>query len=215
MKKDASVDRRAFVGVGAMAGLSMLCSLSHERTARAGTITSWDFPMNADMSSDAVAERFEDIARSYGEREPLCDEDADFVLRYALPTPIGSHAVQVNAAAAEEGYQLRGSASLEYVGNFIYRNAATIQAGSSESFVKNISIQATHTIFGYTHPFNGSSLGIIGHFEYEESAQNRDWFTLEMSDDVAGVAVALWPSYQATVTADDGREIQLQGACTI
>ena len=117
--------------------------------------------MNADMSSDAVAERFEDIACSYGEREPLCDEDADFVLRYALPTPIGSHTVQVNAAAAEEGYQLRGSASLEYVGNFIYRNAATIQAGSSESFVRNISIQATHTIFGYTHPFNGSSLGII------------------------------------------------------
>lgn len=97
------MDRRAFVGATVMAGLSAVCPLYRAPMARAASIASWDFSANAGLSDNAIVERFESIVSTYEVGVPLSDEDADFVLRYALPTPIGFHAVQVNAAAAEEG----------------------------------------------------------------------------------------------------------------
>ncbi len=208
------MSRRTLVGVGALASLVAVCPLSGGSVARGATFTSWDFSANADLSHEAIAERFEHIVRTYEVREPLSDEDADFVLRYALPAPVGTHATQVDVAAQDSGsgFELNGSARHEYLGNFVYRIAATLQVGSSESIAKSMSVRATHAVFGYAFPFDGASLSMFDLFERDESSQERHWFTTEVSNDTAGIAVALWQSYQATITTEAGEELSLKGA---
>ena len=210
----ALMSRRVFAGVGVMAGLATLCPLRREPLAQAATITSWDFPANGNLSQDDAAARFEDIIRAYEVGEPLCDEDADFVLRYAMPVPTGRHTVQIEVTAedAESGYQLSGSSCIEYLGNFVYRGTTTLQVGSSEKNAESMSIQTTHAVFGYAFPSDGASLSMLDRFEHNEMSQNRTWFAAEVSDDFVGVAVASWQGCRAVVVTDAGDEILLEGA---
>lgn len=214
MVNNAPVSRRALVESGVAALLAASCSFARGTVARAATITSWDFPANSNLAQDDVAARFEDIVRAHEVGEPLSDEDADFVLRYAMPVPTGSHAVQVDVVAedTESGYQLSGSSCVEYLGNFVYRGTTILQVGSSEKNAESMSIQTTHAVFGYAFPSNGASLSMLGRFEHNETSQNRAWFAAEVTDDFTGIAVASWQRCRAAVVTDAGDDILLEGA---
>ena len=214
MVNNASVSRRTLVESGAAMLLAASCPFACETAAQAATITSWDFPANSNLAQGDVAARFEDIIRTHEVGEPLSDEDADFVLRYAMSVPTGLHAVQVDVAAedTESGYQLSGSSCVEYLGNFVYRGTTILQVGSSEKNAESMSIQATHTVFGYAFPSDGASLRMLGRFEHNEISQNRAWFAAEVTDDFVGVAVASWQGCRAVVVTDAGNEILLEGA---
>ena len=206
MVNNAPVSRRALVESGVAALLAASCPFARGTVARAATITSWDFSANSNLAQDDVAVRFEDIVRMYEVGEPLSDEDADFVLRYAMPVPTGRHTVQIEVTAedAESGYQLSGSSCVEYLGNFVYRGTTTLQVGSSEKNAESMSIQTTHAVFGYAFPSDGASLSMLGRFEHNEMSQNRTWFAAEVTDDFAGIAVASWQCCRAAVVTDEG-----------
>ena len=214
MVNNAPVSRRALVESGVAALLAASCPFARGTVARAATITSWDFSANSNLAQDDVAVRFEDIVRMYEVGEPLSDEDADFVLRYAMPVPTGRHTVQIEVTAedAESGYQLSGSSCVEYLGNFVYRGTTTLQVGSSEKNAESMSIQTTHAVFGYAFPSDGASLSMLGRFEHNEMSQNRTWFAAEVTDDFAGIAVASWQCCRAAVVTDVGDDILLEGA---
>ena len=144
--------RRAFLGIGALVGLSAFGPSWAGLPAQAATVTSWDYPANKQLSGKAIEDRFAAIDQAYGIGEPLSEEDADFVLWYAQPSPVGSHALQTSVAASsgdKQEYQLQGSVSLEYCGNYVYRSDATLQVGSSAGERGEISIQMTQLVFGY------------------------------------------------------------------
>lgn len=214
MRKASMSTRRAFLGIGALAGLSVFCSSWGEPLAQAGTITSWDYSANEELSVEAIADRFDVIGKTYEVGMPLSEEDADFVLRYALPSPVGVHVVQtsvaVSAGDAHE-YQVQGSSTFKYCGNYVYRSDTTLQAGSSVGESGEICIQVTQLVFGYSFPPKGASLSIIGLLEHGERTESRDWFTVGESDEFVGVAVASWQSCQATISTADGDEVELAG----
>lgn len=206
--------RRAFLGIGALVGLSAFGPSWAGLPAQAATVTSWDYPANKQLSGKAIEDRFAAIDQAYGIGEPLSEEDADFVLWYAQPSPVGSYALQTSVAASsgdKQEYQLQGSVSLEYCGNYVYRSDATLQVGSSAGERGEISIQMTQLVFGYSFPPNGAFLSVIGRLEYDEHAKSRDWFTVGKSDDIVGVAVASWQSCRATFATDGGVEVELVG----
>ncbi len=212
MAINALMSRRALVGIGA-ATLLATSSYARGTAVRASTITSWDYSTNAGLSYEAVGERFDSIEQKYAVGEPLSDEDADFVLRYASPTPTSSCTIQCNIVGENDdsGYQLSGSTQFEYLGNFVYHSRVTLQVGSSEHVAQGMAIRTTHVVFGYAFPFKAASFSIIGRFEHNESSQEDCWFTVEVSDDLTGVAVASWQSCQAIVTTDTGQELLLKG----
>ena len=206
-----SVNRRSLRYRGLMlVGRALLGPPLSPEEARAASVTSWDCPQNENLGTAAITERFERIHEAYDVGQAFSAEDADFILRYAKPFLSGEHG-QASSRSGDGARrcEVNISTSDSYVGDFVYRCSAIVQAGCPDGVCRDVRIEERRTVYGLTHPFAGGSIGIVDCFEQAYSQETEDWFTAEFVDEFTGVAIGFYAYYRAFITLANGDVLEL------
>lgn len=187
--------RREFISQAALAlSTTIFCATSVAHADEQMAI----FPENYGLTESEINQRFIEMSHIYQDGDQLSAVDYEFVQLYALSS---------TARATQEIYGSRyyNGATYEIMGNAYqngfgdYTAGATIQAGSSQSSSRNISIY-----FGYM----GFNLDTVVH-EYGRtySGANRNWFVAEYQTSYTGFTTSYRFYYSATITTADGNVI--------